>query len=74
MELTEISRLDNVLELNRNTTMKMSQLLTKEINSINRQLYELEMRGRASFKLETKFCKALVYVQCLNLQNRTLKA
>ena len=45
----EIARLDKILERNRNTTINMSQYLTKEINSINRQLYELEMRGRASF-------------------------
>ena len=43
----EIARLEKDLALNRNTTMNMSQYLTKEINSIYKQIYELEMRGRA---------------------------
>jgi hypothetical protein len=45
----EIKRIEKEVALNRNTTMNMSQYLTKEINSINRQLYELEMKGRDLF-------------------------
>ena len=45
----EIFRLDKVLERNRKTTINMYEYLTKEINSINRQLYELEMRGSPTF-------------------------
>ena len=45
----EIKRIEKDVALNRNTTLNMSQYLTKEINSIDRQLYELEMRGRAFF-------------------------